>query len=125
MLAFETNYVVRHLVGDEPRQTKQVAATIAKEAAAGRRILLPDLVLCETLWVLEGIYEATRSDLLASLKALWNEAAFVFEDSDRLQSAINRFEKGRADFSDYLIDEICRTSGRSLQTFGKKLWKEP
>ena len=125
MLAFDTNYVVRHLMGDEPRQARQVARAIKTEAAAGRLILIPDLVIAETLWVMERLYNAHRPDLLESVLALLDEPAFTFEDRKRIETALARFRDGRADFSDYLIDEIGKAHGCSLQTFDKTLRKEP
>ena len=123
MIAFDTNYVVRHLVQDDPSQCKIVAATIAAEVEGGRRILLHDLVLCEVLWVLESVYAATRSDLLTALKSLAAEAAFAFENPGRVNTAIESFERGQADFSDYILLGLCRGAGNEFHTFDKKLKK--
>lgn len=124
MLTFDTNFLVRHLVGDDPRQAKQVAKAIADEVAGGRTVLLPDIVICETLWVLESLYGATRVDLLETLRALWGESVFEFECRNRFKTAMDRFENGKADFSDYLIAEVSKARGRTLVTFDKKLLSE-
>lgn len=124
MVAFDTNYLVRHLVGDDRRQARKVEVLIAEEVGADRTILLPDVVICETMWVLESIYKATRSDLLATLKALWEDSAFRFECSERMRVAIDRFADGRADFSDFLVAVVCRQYGCLLKTFDKHLQKD-
>lgn len=124
MIAFDTNYVVRHLVQDDPRQCSEVAAVLGAEAGEGRNVLLYDIVLCETLWVLASAYQAKHEDLLAALKALQDEPVFVFENPERVSAALQRFEKGKADFSDYLILEIGREKGNELRTFDKTLRKE-
>jgi predicted nucleic-acid-binding protein len=124
MLAFDTNYVVRHLVQDDVRQSAEVAATIEVEAEEGRNILLFDIVLCETLWVLESAYQAKRADLCTALNALQKEPVFIFENPGRVNAAVRRFEKGNADFADYLIIEIARERGNEIRTFDKKLRKE-
>lgn len=124
MIAFDTNYVIRHLVADDAKQAARVAKVIQAETSAGRTILLPDLVLCEVMWVLDSCYDASKADQLAALDALMSEAAFEFQNTTRIQKATRAFRAGKADFSDYLINEISRETGRTLLTFDKLLAKE-
>lgn len=124
MLAFDTNYLIRHLVQDHPKQAKIVREVIDTEVEAGNPILIPDIVLCESLWVLRGNYGASRPDLVRTLRALEAEPIFTFEDPSRIKRAIDAFESGKADFADYLIVEISRVSGRQLLTFDRILKKE-
>ncbi len=122
MISFDTNYVIRHLVGDDSKQDDKVAKVIKKETLAGHTILITDIVLCEAIWVLESIYEAKRSDILKTLKSLWEETLFIFESPSRISASIDRLEIGKADFSDYLIDETSKEFDRELKTFDKKLF---
>ena len=120
MIAFDTNYLVRHLIHDDPKQCAEVTSVVLRESEKGRRIMLFDIVLCETLWVLESAYGATRKDLPTALYALNAEPAFAFEHPERVYAAIRRFERGNADFSDYMILETGREKGQKLKTFDKK-----
>lgn len=124
MIAFDTNYVVRLLVQDDPAQSAEVSVTMRTEAESGRNIILYDVVLCETLWVLGSAYDASRMDMLTALKVLKDEPVFVFESPERVEAAFNRFEGGKADFADYLILEIGKQNGYELRTFDKKLKRE-
>lgn len=124
MIAFDTNYIVRLLVQDDPDQCAEVSATMRLESKNGRNIILYDVVLCETLWVLGSAYQASREELLTALKVLRDEPVFVFESPERIEAAFKRFEGGRADFADYLILEIGTQNGHELRTFDKKLKKE-
>ena len=124
MIAFDTNYIVRLLIQDDPDQCAEVSATMRMESENGRSIILYDVVLCETLWVLGSAYQASRQELITALKVLKNEPIFVFENPDRVELALNRFEGGKADFADYLILEIGKQNGHELRTFDKKLKKE-
>jgi len=124
MLAFDSNYLIRHLVQDHPKQARIVRKAIETEVTAGHSILIPDIVLCESLWVLRGNYGASRSDLVRTLRVLEAEPIFTFEDSTRIKRAIDAFESGKADFADYLIVEISRVSGRQLLTFDRALKRE-
>lgn len=124
MIAFDTNYVVRLLVQDDPAQSAEVSVTMRAEAESGRNIILYDVVLCETLRVLGSAYDASRMDLLTALKVLKDEPVFVFESPERVEEAFKRFEGGKADFADYLILEIGKQNGYELRTFDKKLKRE-
>lgn len=124
MLAFDTNYLVRHLVQDEPKQCAEVAKVFQREVQDGRSILITDIVLCETVWVLQSAYAASRADILSALKALQDEPSFRFENLKRVAKAIVRFTKGKVDFPDALILEAAHESGAKLMTFDKRLLKE-
>lgn len=124
MIAFDTNYVVRHLVEDDPEQCAQVAAIIRRESERSRPILLLDIVLCETVWVLESVYGATREDLLTALQSLRSEAAFSFEVTARVDAAIERFANSKTDFSDCLILETVRENDCELRTFDQRLQRQ-
>ena len=123
MIAFDTNYLVRHLVQDDAKQSREVTRVFKREAKKGRTILLLNIVMCETVWVLSSLYNAKKSDILKTLKALEDEVLFEFESEDEVSAAIDRYEKGKADFSDYLIDELGKSHGRELVTFDKRLMK--
>lgn len=124
MMAFDTNYLVRHLVQDDPKQCREVAATLRSEAGQGRRVLLYDIVLCETMWVLESAYAATRNDLLQALNALNDEPLFEFEHPERVITAIRRYQHGKANFADYLILGMGKEKRLELKTFDKRLKAE-
>ena len=124
MVAFDTNYLVRHLVQDDSKQSKVVAKIVEEEISQGRAILILDLVLCETIWVLKSAYTANRNDIVSVHDGLLQEPCFEFEDQKIIKSAVLRFKKGKADFSDYILAEKCISKNRSLLTFDKALQRE-
>lgn len=124
MFAFDTNYLVRHLVADDPAQAKTVTDTMVSEIAAGNAILLPDIVLCETVWVLQRALDVPKAALLEMLKAILEDTAFCFEDEEILHAAVSRYELGKADFADYLIAEHAHQHDCQLLSFDKQLMQE-
>ena len=58
-----------------------------------------DVTLAELVWVLEGIYEFNREELVCALEALLNRADLVFEDAMRFRHAV-RHLAGGGDFAD-------------------------
>ena len=124
MITFDTNYLVRHIVQDDPDQCRTVSQDIAREAVAGRTILILDIVLLETVWVLESIYGFDRKAVVSVLSELLEDSAFSFENPGRIKLSLDKFSSGKADYADYLIVAVAESKGLEIQTFDKKLRKE-
>ena len=62
----DTNVLVRHLTGDPPDQAARAGRFLATAVA----LLLPDLIVAEVAYVLESYYEAPRSQVATSLRAI-------------------------------------------------------
>lgn len=124
MIAFDTNYLVRHIVQDDEKQCSQVASVLASEAKEERAIRILDLVLLETSWVLQAVYGFDRKAWVQIIEELLGDSAFSFDDPFRLRATIKMYRKGKADFADYLIVGTARSEALELKTFDKKLLKE-
>jgi len=121
MIAFNTNHLLRHLLQDDTKQGRHVAALVASESKSGRPILLMDLVLMETCWVLIQVYKFEKFAWIEVVEALLADPAFTFESRSKLRSALDLYRGGRADFSDYLILTHAKSCNAALETFDKKL----
>jgi predicted nucleic-acid-binding protein len=119
MISFDTNYLIRHLVRDDPGQCDIVEHELNEQLREGRSVFLCDPVLCETAWVLGTAYGADRNDIYSAILACVNDPAFCFEDQERTRKALNRYRIGKADFPDYLIEEISRSFHAELKTFDR------
>ena len=124
MIAFDTNYLVRHIVQDDEEQCGIVATELANEIKKERSIRIFDLVLMETSWVLEAVYGFDRKAWAQVLEQLLEDSAFSFDDPGRLRAIIEMYRNGGAGFSDYLIAGTARSEALELRTFEKKLLKE-
>ena len=124
MIAFDTNYLVRHIVQDDKEQCDIVASELANEIREERSIRILDLVLLETSWVLQALYGFDRDAWAQILEQLLEDSAFSFDDPVRLRAIIKLYRKGRAEFADYLIVGTARSEALELRTFDKKLLKE-
>ena len=124
MIAFDTNYLVRHIVQDEEEQCGIVASVLEKETREDRSIRIFDLVLLETSWVLQAVYDLNREAWAEVLEELLEDSAFSFDEPTRLRKVIKMYRNGNADFADYLILGTTRTEALELKTFDKKLLRE-
>ena len=67
MSAFvDTNVLVRHLTGDPPEMAARATAYLGTE----RELLLTDLVVAETVYVLESFYETPRDQVAEAVRSL-------------------------------------------------------
>ncbi len=80
------------------------------------------IVLCELVWVLRGAYKCAKETMIAVLKqilettALHSElhTALHVEKSTLARAALQDYEKGSADFSDYLTMHLNKHLGCSF-----------
>lgn len=119
MRAVDTNFLVRLLVRDDAAQVK-VAENFVEKGA-----WVSNLVLVETLWVLDAVYERSPSQLAKAIDLLLNHETLTLQDADVVTAALGHFRKRPTlGFSDCLILEIARKAGHlPLGTFDKNLAK--
>lgn len=126
MKALDTNVLVRYLVQDDPSQGRRAAAYIEGAASAGDQILIGNIVLCETIWVLDSAYGYSKSDIEGAIEKLLQSATFQFEVKDLIVSAFEDYRSGKFDFADCLMGRIHAAFGcdRTV-TFDAALRKLP
>jgi predicted nucleic-acid-binding protein len=119
MRAVDTNVVVRLLVRDEVRQVLAAEEFIANGAWVSH------LVLAETVWVLDAVYDLAAEQIATAVDMLLNHKELTVQDPDVVTSALGRFRKYPAlGFSDCLVVEIARKSGHlPMGTFDRDLAK--
>jgi hypothetical protein len=61
--ALDTNVLVRYLVQDAPTQGRKAAAFLEGAATEGEQILVSNVVLCETVWVLDSAYGYDKEEI--------------------------------------------------------------
>jgi predicted nucleic-acid-binding protein len=122
VIALDTNILIRLFVRDDPRQTLLVDQLIQSAVEAGEPCFITDAVLCEIEWVLTESYGARREDVLAAMQELMAQDIFVFDDREAFRQAINSYQRGKAEFSDFLIGAKGQArGGRTTYTFDRVL----
>ena len=101
MSAFvDTNILVRHLTGDPPEMAEQATRYLATE----RGLLLTDLVVAETVYVLESFYETPRNQVAEAIRSLIAFDSVLCVDPALLLCAVEVYETDRLDFGEaYLV----------------------
>src|SRR5712691_9467843 len=108
MKAIDTNVLVRYLVQDDPAQGKKAAAYIEAAANRDEQVLIGNIVLCETVWVLDSAYGCAKSEIEAAIEKLLQSSTFQFEAKDVVWAALEEYRVARVDFADCLIGRVHR-----------------
>ncbi len=119
MRAVDTNVLVRLITRDDAKQVAAAEAFVASGAWVSH------VVLSETVWVLESVYELDSAARATAVDMLLNHASITVQDADTVAAALARFRrKPSLGFSDCLVLEIARKAGHlPLGTFDRRLGK--
>ncbi|MBK6858276.1 MAG: type II toxin-antitoxin system VapC family toxin [Microthrixaceae bacterium] len=119
MSAFvDTNILVRHLTGDPPAMAARATAYLA----SADELYLPDLIVAETVYVLESYYEVPRPQVAMAMRSLIAFDAIATVDPALLLRAIEVYEIDRLDFADaYLVACAESTGVSSVASFDKSI----
>jgi predicted nucleic-acid-binding protein len=124
MKALDTNVLVRFLVKDDEPQAKKVY-TLFKQAEADKNYFyVPLLVVLETIWVLDSVYEIPRKAILDSVNESLLMPILKFEAQPTIKRFIFLARENKIDLSDVLIACTAKISGcEKILTFDKKASK--
>jgi predicted nucleic-acid-binding protein len=122
VIAVDTNVLLRLIVQDDPEQALIAKRLLQDSFARSEPCFIADVVLCEVEWVLTSRFRAQRSEILAIFQDLLTESLFDFEDRHVIRDALDAYQQGGADFSDYLIGGKGVAHGaRITYTFDRSL----
>jgi predicted nucleic-acid-binding protein len=119
MLAVDTNALVRLLTRDDADQVSAAEAFVSKGAWVSH------LVLAETFWVLDSVYDLTRAQIATAIEMLLNHRELSLQDADVVTAALDHYRRRPAvEFSDCLVLEIARKAGHlPVATFDRNFAK--
>ena len=124
MKALDTNVLVRFLVKDDEEQAK-IAFQIFTEAEYKQDVLfVPLLVVLETIWVLQSVYEVSDQDIVAAFSELMQMPVLKFDSHQVMQDFVATARVDGFDLSDLLMAYSAKNSGcRNILTFDKRASK--
>ena len=119
MSAFvDTNVLVRHLVGDPPKLAARATAYLQRES----ELLVADLIVAETIYVLESFYEVARPEISEAMRALIVMESVNVIDAPLLLRAVEIYEHDRLDFAEaYLIASAESTGVMKVASFDRSI----
>lgn len=119
MSAFvDTNILVRHLTGDPPEMAAQATAYLSSAS----ELFLCDLVVVETVYVLESFYKSPREQTAEAVRSLVAFRSIITVDAALLLRAIEIYETDRLDFAEaYLVASAETTGINKVASFDRSI----
>lgn len=114
----DTNVLIRHLTGDPPGQARRATAYLRR----ANKLLLPDLIVAEVVYVLESFYEVKRQRVAELARAIIGFPAVVVVDEPLLLRALEVYELERLDFADaYLVASAEASGVGTIASFDREI----
>ena len=119
MTAFiDSNILVRHLTGEPPDMARRATAYLAAEDS----LLLSDLILAETVYVMESFYRAPRDRVADAMRSLLAMPSMIVIDRSLLLRALEVYEVVRLDFAEAYLVACAETTGvAAVASFDRSL----
>ena len=95
MTALDTNVLVRFLVEDDPKQSARAAALAKRSVRDRESLFLAQIVICETVWVLETAYDFDRGRIAQVLGELLRARYMIVEEAEQVRAALDRYAAGK------------------------------
>lgn len=103
----DTNVLVRHLTWDPPASGAAATEFLVDQS----QLLVADLIIAETVYVLESYYETPREQIAESIRSLLGFESVVCVDPPLMLRAIEIFEIDRVDFAEAYLVACAESTG--------------
>lgn len=118
----DTNVLLRHLTGDPPEQAARATAFLGRADA----LLLSDLVVAETVYVLESFYELEPARVAELVRAMLAFPAIAVLDVDVLLRALEVYELYGLHFAEaYLVASAEAAGVEAIASFDQAIDRVP
>jgi predicted nucleic-acid-binding protein len=126
VIGVDTNVIVRLLVADDEKQADAASRYLKEHCPSDEPALLSNIVLVECAWVLEDLYDYSRTQIAEAIEGLLATAQLRAANATEVATAVQRFRSSSADFADCLIGVNNASAGcEYTATFDRKASKLP
>lgn len=110
MTGLDTNVLVCYLTQDDPKQTP-LATQLIESLSADAPGFVSQVVMVETVWVLESCYDADTARLSTVVETLLSVECIIVDEAEVVWRALRQFKRAGGDFADALIAALARRAG--------------
>jgi predicted nucleic acid-binding protein len=127
----DTNVILRFLLNDHDDHSPKARALIKRAESGELTLKVPTHILCEAVYVLEGLGHS-RASICDALTRFGSIRGIALDEPIPSFTALIRYRDLNVDFSDALLYSIAAHRGDRVWTFNKKhfqrmgpIWQEP
>jgi len=118
-LLLDTHVIVRFLTGDHLAHSPRSRILFTRAAAGDVTLLVTDLALAETVWVLQSFYNLHRGAIASALKDLIESTGIEVQNKARLLTALRNFAQTDENFVDAYHAAIAAAESIAIASFDR------
>ena len=125
MRAIDANVLLRFVLRDHAEQSPRAASLLERVAAGEEPVLVPEVVVSDTVWTLASYYAWPRDRTRDFLVTLLQQPGVHMDHKARVLDALARFADHNVDYSDALIAAELAESGLAIYSFDRDFDRLP
>jgi predicted nucleic acid-binding protein len=118
-LLLDTNVIIRFLTGDHPTHSPRSRNLFARAAAGEVTLVLTDLALAESAWVLQSFYQLDRTAIAAALKGVIESTGVEVQNKAILVNALRNFAQTGVNFVDAYHAALAESESIAIASFDR------
>lgn len=120
MRTIDANVILRYLTNDVPDQAKKVEELLIKVEEGSEDVFLPDIILADIIWILEGYYKQPRGQIREWMTAILSLPGLKFSDKDLALTALDIYVDTGIDWSDaFATGQMFKRKITEIYSFDK------
>jgi predicted nucleic-acid-binding protein len=126
MIGLDTNVILRYLLQDDPKQTRQANQIVDRELSEQNLGFISLVTVIEIVWVLRSLLKQNPSQISSHLENLLTADSLEVQNEQQVFDAIFALKRGTGEFDHALIGALNAWSGCSYTlTFDRKAARMP
>jgi predicted nucleic-acid-binding protein len=126
MTGLDTNVLMRYLVQDDPKQTRQANQIIDRQLSEQNPGLVNLATILEIVWVLRSLLKQSPSEIAIHLEHLLAADSLEVQNEQQVFEAAFALKRGTGEFEDALIGALNAWAGcPHTLTFDRKTARLP
>ncbi len=126
MIGLDTNVILRYLLQDDPKQTRQVNQIVDRQLSEQNPGFINLVTVLEVVWVLRSLLKQNSSQIASHLENLLSADSLEVQNEQQVFEAVFALKRGAGEFEDALIGALNAWTGCSRTlTFDRKAARLP
>lgn len=126
MIGLDTNVILRYLLQDDPKQTRQANLIVDRQLSERNPGFISLVTVLEIVWVLRSLLKQNPSQIASHLENLLAADSLEVQNEQQVFDAVFDLKRGTGDFEDALIAALNAWAGCShTLTFDRKAARLP
>ena len=117
----DTNLFIRYLTNDDPVLADRVEKLLDEASSGNLALISTELVMAETVWVLESSYNLTHIQIAPLLRSILATPGLEIINGDIVSGALVLYEQKNIDFVDAYIAVLMEKRGiKEIYSYDRK-----